>query len=121
FDRDINNFQAPPLTPIVNALIKKDDGLLSEMEYQAYKEFLSNGDFRKQYAEAFYRPARTDQYHVGLTGGSQRTSWSLSAGHNRMQGNTATISRKQNLRANNTIRFGDRVELNLNGLFTHQH
>lgn len=120
FDRDLTNFMAPPITPVVNALVQKEEGRLSEEEYQSYKAFLSNGDFRKQYSNAFYQPSRTDQYHVGLTGGSQRTSWSLSAGHNRVQGDMGAISKKQNLRANNTIRFGKRVELNLSGLFTNQ-
>lgn len=121
FDEDINSFRAPPITPIVRALLERSDGRLTDKDYQLYKEFLSKGDFRKQYSRAFLKPSRNEQYYVGLSGGSQNSSWSFSVGQNRIHENTGSIIKKQSLRANNTLRFGKRLEINLNGLYTHQH
>lgn len=120
FNTDLTRNTAPPITPIVYALSQKSKGMLSENDYQDYKRFLGNVDFRKQYSDVFYKLGRTDQYYLGLEGGSAKTAWTIAGGYNRTQDNLDRIISKKNLKASNTIRVSNRLEVSLIGQYVDQ-
>ena len=73
------------LSPGVETMIALRDGKLTGQEAEARLQAFSNQDSRTQLQEYFYRPSRSQQYALSLTGGGDRSAYSVSAGYDMVQ------------------------------------
>ncbi len=90
FNADLSNTTSrPPLSPVVELLARKRSGAISETEYEAAIAKLSSADIRGDYMRHVYRDALNQQYSVGLKGGGNQTTYSVSAGFDRNLSNVA--------------------------------
>lgn len=88
FNSDINNrSNFPALSPVVELLEKKRNGLLSTDEADAKIEALTANDVRKDFLRHVYQNAINQQYAVSVHGGSDEHAYYLSIGHDRNQDN----------------------------------
>jgi TonB-linked SusC/RagA family outer membrane protein len=88
FNTDITNTTSrPPLTPVVEILAKQKAGQISAADAATQINALKTYDVRNDYQNYFYRKAVNQQYSIGIRGGSNNYTYSLSAGHDRNQDN----------------------------------
>lgn len=113
FNSDINRITKPALTPVVNILNKVDKGLLSLEEAESLIKQYENADFLKQYKEAFYKRGQTQQYHLGVRGGSDRQSWAFSANLNDVKTITSDKQQRLNLHLSNRMKLADWINIGI--------
>lgn len=94
-----------PLSPVVELLIAKRDGLLDEAEADHQIESLRVLDIRNDLDRYFYRNGINQQYALNVSGGSTNYQYYLSAGYDR---------ENRNLRGNSN----DRITLNATNTFS---
>lgn len=107
FNADINRSNRQMLTPVVDILNRKAKGALTEEEAERFIKMYENGDFLQQYSDAFFQKGHTDQYHVGLRGGSDRHNWNLSANLNKGKDPIGDQADRINLGLSNTMKVVD--------------
>lgn len=115
FNADINRSNRQMLTPVVDILNRKAKGMLSEQQAEAWIKQYEKGDFLKQYSDAFYQKGNTNQYHIGLRGGSERHSWSLSGNLNKTTDQQNNGEDRINLRLSNTLKVADWISVGVDG------
>jgi TonB-linked SusC/RagA family outer membrane protein len=82
FNADITNTSnRPPLSPVVDILTKQRDGLLTDSEAAGQLNALRQFDVRNDFNAYVYRRAVSQQYSVGLRGGTPHLTYALSIGH----------------------------------------
>lgn len=79
FDTNINDPGQPPLSPVVEILLKERNGEMSESEVAQQLESLSDKDVRKDLEKYFYQSSINQQYSLNLNGGSEKHSYYLSS------------------------------------------
>lgn len=114
----INNKAKSPLTPIVEMLVKKDENLLSEKDYEIERNRLYNMDVRKAYLDHMYRPSLDQQYFLNLRGGTETMRWGTSAGYDRKLSNTYDLSNRFTIRFDNQWKIGRKVKLGADLIYT---
>ncbi|MBB6499144.1 SusC/RagA family TonB-linked outer membrane protein [Pedobacter cryoconitis] len=118
YTSDINSSRKAGLTPIVELLIRKDKGELSQSAYDAAKADLSTIDVRDQFNKYIYQRGLNQQYALSLKGGSSTHSWILSTGYDR---NSSVLDEKYdrfNARLQNTIKPVKNLELTAGIFYT---
>ena len=110
----------PVLSPAVEILIKKRDGLISQSEAQAQLDELRSQDKRNDLDKYFYRNAVNQQYALSASGGSYNNNYYFSVGYDK---NLSALERngynRITLTANNSFAwFKKKLELNTGIIFT---
>lgn len=102
-----------PLTPVVELLIAKRDGLLTAAEADAQIEALKNRDVRNDYRDELYREALYQQYALSIRGGSESQKYFVSGGYDRnLSSRMGDTYQRVTLNAGNTYAlFKNRLEL----------
>ncbi|WP_339881109.1 SusC/RagA family TonB-linked outer membrane protein [uncultured Algoriphagus sp.] len=77
----------PVLSPVVETLIQKRDGVISEAEADSRLQHLRSYDLRKDVEKYLYRPSLNQQYSLGLSGGSKIHSYRMALGVDENRGN----------------------------------
>ena len=86
FDSYLSDTQdAPPVSPVVDILSNQRNGVLSAADATAQINALRNNDVRNDYEKYIYRKAIQQQYSVGLRGGTNQNTYSLSIGYDNDQ------------------------------------
>jgi TonB-dependent starch-binding outer membrane protein SusC len=107
------------LSPVVELLIAKRDGLLPAAEADARIEALKGIDNRNDAAKYLYRNSSLQQYSLGIRGGGENQQYYVSAGYDHslasLRGNA---NNRYTLNATNTYRFlKNRLELSAGILY----
>jgi TonB-dependent starch-binding outer membrane protein SusC len=92
------------LTPAVDVLLKRRNGLISPSDSAAQINALKNTDSRKQYQQYFYQQAVTQQYALNMSGGTNNLAWLIAAAYDQSISDLSAPASKLNLRFNNTYR-----------------
>jgi len=71
------------LSPVVETLIARRDGRVSESEAEAQLELYKGTDLRRELAHYYYRPRLNQQYALAVSGGSDHSNYLLSMGYDR--------------------------------------
>lgn len=71
----------PILSPVVEILIKRRDGILSASEADAQIAALRSLDVRKDFDKYLYRKSVHQQYSLGLSGGAANSNYTMSFGY----------------------------------------
>lgn len=114
FNTAENSLNHAPLTPVVESLINRRDGLISGEEHDRFISSLQNIDIRDGLDRHMYRTQINQQHLISLTGGSENQQFHLSAGLDKerrsVRGNDA---QRISLNANNSYRLlKDRLQVN---------
>lgn len=78
----------PPLSPVVEILIKQRDGLISSDEAQKEIDTLRKIDVRNDFEKYFYRNSISQQHAISMQGGGRSNSYYLSVGYDKNWLNT---------------------------------
>lgn len=111
YKNDINSVSKKGLTPIVELLIRKDKGGITDNVYNSIKADFEKIDIRDQYARYIYKQGLNQQYALSLTGGTANHGWNLSTGYDH---NSSVLDEKYNrfnMRFQNTIRPVKKLEI----------
>jgi len=101
YESRINNPNKPPLSPVVELLIKYK-GDISNPDYQKITSLLRTFDVRKEYDKYMYQVGHNQQYALNLDGGSQTHHWIASIGYDRNSSFLDEKYQRFNLRFGNT-------------------
>lgn len=95
-----------PLTPAVELLIAKRDGLISGAEADSRIEALKNIDVRRDIDRYMYRNSLNQQHSLNLSGGTENQTFFVSAGYDRnLQNLVANSYDRLSFNGSNTYRF----------------
>lgn len=104
----------PVISPVIELLHKRDEGEISPEHAAAQLDAYRKQDLRKDMEKYVYRSAITQQYFLDYGGGSDKMSYSLSAGYdvarNNVQGTRP--DKRITLNSQNTFRLARNIELN---------
>lgn len=102
-----------PLTPVIELLIAKRNGLITAAEADAQIEALKKLDVRNEYSDHLYREALNQQYALSIRGGSESQKYFVSGGYDRNLSSAIGNSyHRITLNAGNTYAFfKNRLEL----------
>jgi TonB-linked SusC/RagA family outer membrane protein len=110
----------PVLSPVVEILIKKRDGVISDPEAEAQLNQLRTQDKRKDLEKYFYRSSVNQQYALNASGGSSNNNYYFSLGYDK---NLDNLVRNQydriTLTANNSFSWlKKKLEFNTGIIYT---
>lgn len=108
----------PVLSPVVELLIKKRDGLLTAAQADAQTNALKQYDIRNDVMQYLYEPMQRQQYALNIRGGSSKAYYAFSAGYDKTLSNLGGVYDRIGLRANNGFLLLKGVELSLGIAFT---
>jgi TonB-linked SusC/RagA family outer membrane protein len=83
YDGQITSPAHDPLTPVVELLAAKRDGLISAGSADAQIEALKKNDIRNDFDKYFNRKSVNQQYAVSLSGGSENNAFFVSGGYDK--------------------------------------
>ncbi|SIT94053.1 SusC/RagA family TonB-linked outer membrane protein [Pontibacter indicus] len=118
YNSNINSVNRPALTPVVELLLQRRNGTLSEAEANARINALRAVDVRDEYNRHMYQRGVEQQYSLGLQGSSDKNAWLMSAGYDRNLSNLSASYDRFNLRFQNTLRPAKRLELSTGLYYT---
>lgn len=119
YNGQINNVNKPPLTPVVELLIRRQaadtDGQAS-IDQQI--STLRGIDVRDDFLQYLYRPSLNQQYALTLLGGSDKLAWNALAGYDHNQDNLDASFKRLNLKLGNTYRPFKNLQLSASLQYT---
>ena len=116
YDGDIDpaNTMRPAISPVVEILAQQKDGSISEERASQMIDSLRQFDVRNDFSKYIYRKNVSQQYAMNLTGGTQNTRYSLSAGYDKvltaLEGND---NHRLTLRSDNTFMPVNNLEIDV--------
>lgn len=108
----------PVLSPVVELLIKKRDGLISPADADAQINALKQYDIRDDYRKYIYRDDITQQNNITLSGGTEKIAWNISGGYAKNKNELAAATQRVTLRSQNILRLTKNLELQSGISFT---
>lgn len=118
YNANINSTARTVISPAVEILLKKRNGVISEQEAEAQLQALRQRDVRDAYSQHMYQQGINQQYSLGLQGGSAQNAWLLSAGYDRNVNHLDAAYNRSNLRFQNTLRLLKRLEISTGFTYT---
>jgi len=86
YDGDLaNNYDYPLISPVVELLSQQRSGQITQSALDAAIAGYSKNDIRKDYLQYLYRPAITQQYSAGISGGGIGMNYLLSFGYDKLR------------------------------------
>jgi TonB-dependent starch-binding outer membrane protein SusC len=83
YDNDINNTANwPVISPVVEILARRRDGVISDQEANTQIDVFRNLDTRNGLNDHLFRESLTQQHHIGFSGGSSTLGYQFSLGYN---------------------------------------
>ena len=83
-----NTVSYPVLSPVVELLAKNRAGVITADSLAASLQQLSTLDYRSQYQQYLFRPAVSQQYSLGISGGAANMNYTVNAGYDKALSNT---------------------------------
>lgn len=111
YNNDITSPSMPPLSPVVELLVQKENGTITAEQADAQLAAWRQLDVRDAYNQHLYGRGVNQQYSLGLRGGSATNAWLLSAGYDQNRDNLAASFQRLNVRFQNTLRPVNNLEI----------
>ncbi|MBB6237529.1 TonB-linked SusC/RagA family outer membrane protein [Pedobacter sp. AK013] len=118
YQSQINNAQQPALSPIVELLLKKENGSVSATAAQAEIARLKLLDVRDQYQKYFYSAALNNQAALNISGGQELFKWYASVGLDDNRSVTDAVFRKINSKMSLSYRPYKNLEVSAGFYYT---
>lgn len=115
YNADLGNTSSyPVISPVVEILNRQRAGGLTAQQADEKIAVLAGYDSRQQFDQYFFETAVTQQYGLGLSGGSAAINYIINAGYNRNPSNTiGNSSNRTTLFAGLNVKPFKKVELGL--------
>lgn len=118
---DTSSVDRLPFTPVYEILLKKRKGVINTQDSINFINDLLTTNSQKEYTNAFYQRAVTQQYNLSVKGGGKNYNWFISGAYNNVQSHLKlNHSNKKNLRVENTFAPVKGLELGLRLFYTQQ-
>lgn len=119
----IDSYNQRPLTPVVEILLRQQNGSISQIQADTQIEALSPYDLRQQAMKYLYQNSMSQQYNLSLNGGNDRQKYFVSLGYDGSKENVvANKSERISFNGSNTYQLlGNRLEVSTGILYTQSH
>lgn len=115
FNSAENNLTKPALTPGVELMILKRDGLIDQNSYEFELKKLSEQDIRKDATKYLYRNGWNQQYNIGIGVSNNNVNSSFSLGYDNVNETLQNQNKKRILfSSNNDFKLNSIINLGLN-------
>lgn len=121
YQSQVNNAQQPALSPIVELLLKKENGTVSGAAVQAEIERLKSLDVRNQYQQYFYTAGLNNQASVNISGGQESFKWYSSVSVDDNRSVTDAVFRKLNSKMSMTYKPYKSLEVSTGFYYTNSN
>lgn len=111
YNSTINNRARPPLTPIVEMLVKKRDGEIGQEQYDRERERLETMDVRRDFLKHLYSNSIDQQYFLGLRNGGEFHDLLGSVGYDNRRSIAGNVQERLTLRFRNQWRLSSKLSL----------
>ncbi|GGH18165.1 SusC/RagA family TonB-linked outer membrane protein [Sphingobacterium alkalisoli] len=118
YDWIVKGLDYMAVTPAIDIFDRRCLGLITASDSAAAIQNLLLQDGRAAYADNFYTTPFSNQYSLNLTGGAQRNTYGLSVGYTGARNENSVRDRKINLQLTNSYRPTDKLQIDLNVLYT---
>ncbi|WP_293788350.1 SusC/RagA family TonB-linked outer membrane protein [uncultured Pedobacter sp.] len=118
YQSQVNNAQQPALSPIVELLLKKKNGTVSNDDAQAEIDRLKSLDVRDQYKQYFYSAGLNNQASVNISGGQESFKWYSSVAIDDNRSVTDAVFRKFNSKMSMTYKPYKSLEVSTGFYYT---
>lgn len=118
YKSQINSAAKTALTPVVELLLRRTAGKISENELSDALAMLGKIDVRDDFTHYFYKQPLNQQYALSLRAGQEKYNWSLTSGYDHNVNQLDAGYEKINLRFGNTLRPIKNLELSAGLAFT---
>ncbi|MGM9477048.1 SusC/RagA family TonB-linked outer membrane protein [Pedobacter sp. GSP4] len=106
------------LTPVVEVLLARRNGQISQSTADARINLLAGNNTQQSYLDNFYTRGILQQYSLNLKGGSERNTYLLSAAYDQNRGEVYNTSGKLNLHFANDFKVLEKLNLSTNVYYT---
>ncbi|RYE17639.1 MAG: SusC/RagA family TonB-linked outer membrane protein, partial [Sphingobacteriales bacterium] len=118
YNSKISSSAKPFLSPMVELLVAKNNGSITDDAYAKQLAFLQAGDVRKEYAALNFENAVKQQHALSLRGSESRLDWNLSLGYDQNVSSVAAKFNRLNFTSNNTLRISKKLSLDFGATYT---
>ncbi|HKG08774.1 MAG TPA: TonB-dependent receptor plug domain-containing protein, partial [Pedobacter sp.] len=120
YDADLaDKVNFPIISPAVQLLDRQRNGGLTAAQVDAQLKLLAENDMRREELKYFYRRQTAQQYHIGLSGGTERMNSSVSMGYDRqVAGLSANSDDRLTINGRHTYKLLKKLELNAGLYYT---
>lgn len=119
-----SNLQYMPhlaVTPVIDILDRRKRNLITPIDSTQVMDLLLMQDGRGNFMDAFYQVPFVNQHSLNIRGGSNRYTYSFGAGYTGNKSELDDFNRKLNIQLSNSFRPTDKIQIDLNVLYTNQH
>ncbi len=106
------------LTPAVETLLKKRNGLITADEASGQLNALKIVAGKEQFSKYFYNTAVIRQHAINLRGGTHNLAWVISGSYDKSIDNLDAAYEKMNFRFNNTYRPAKNIQVDVGAWYT---
>lgn len=121
FNKYFTSNSRPAIPQAVMVFNERKNGLISEKDSATQIDMLKQIDSREAFSKYYYVEGVTQQYSLGLHGGSKSLSYILSGSFNKGMGNLRDKNEKINLRFENTFRPVKNLIFNAGAYYTNSN
>ncbi|MDP1762374.1 MAG: SusC/RagA family TonB-linked outer membrane protein [Sediminibacterium sp.] len=111
YNGSINAPNKPPLSPVVELLIKKANGSISAADADAQINALRERDVRNDFNQRLYNTAVNQQYALNIRGGTNNIAWLLGAGYDHNLNELAAGYNRFTIRSENRFRLSQKLQV----------
>ncbi|MVZ65738.1 SusC/RagA family TonB-linked outer membrane protein [Sphingobacterium sp. DK4209] len=115
-----SSFSNSALSPVVELLIAKRDGMMSESNVEAQIDKLKRVDYRRELERYLYQNSLAQQHAINISGGSKKHTYYLSTGYDKnLNSQVKTGFQRMTVSTNQSFRlWKDRLTLATNIAYT---
>ncbi|AIM39007.1 hypothetical protein KO02_21645 [Sphingobacterium sp. ML3W] len=116
----LDNVPYYPMTPAIDLFDQRKRGFISALDSTNMMNQMLVQDGVQNYMDRFYHRSYSDQHSLNVRGGGGRNAYSFGVGHNRNRTLNDAHSDKLNISLSNSYKPTDKLQLDINVLFTNQ-
>ncbi|WP_113653421.1 SusC/RagA family TonB-linked outer membrane protein [Pedobacter namyangjuensis] len=107
-----------PFTPAVELMIAQREGKISAEALKQQLAILGGQDIIRNYKDSFFERAVSQQYSLGLRGGSAKMNWYIFSGYDRQLTELGATAERLNLKIDNTMKLTSKLDVGLSVYLT---
>lgn len=118
FDRILSLRPYQQVTPVIESLLQRREGRITDLELEDKLAFWSSQDSRKAFKDEFYSISGNENYQLQFHGGAEKFSFLMAGSYNRQKSPTQDITDQINLRINNEFNITKSLNIGVNVRFS---
>ncbi len=118
FTSDLNAFNRPAVSPVVEILAAQAAGQLTGAQAQEKIAAIKQHDLRKDFTKYMYRHAVNKQYALSVRGGNEKMNWLFSGGYDDNIGQSFEKYDRLTARVENNYRLSKKIQLQAGIIYT---